>query len=276
MTRYRNPTVPETEAPEQEGREFLMLLAGVLAITVAGLGILALLADQLAPRIPFAVEQRIAAALPELVAAGGKADAVAQRRQAGLAALTERVAQAMDLPAGMAIQVHYVDLPVVNAMATLGGQVYVYRGLLERIDSEDALAAVLAHEIGHVRQRHVMRALGRGVVLVSGLGLLGLNSQGINRWIMNKSLQVGTLAYSREAEDEADHLALLALHRMYGHGAGLEALFGVFLGHDKGGVEFLRSHPLTENRLRQFAEQAGQLGIPMRGEPRPLPEALGR
>jgi Zn-dependent protease with chaperone function len=274
--RYRNPAVLETGAPEKEGREFLVLLAGVLALTLVGLGILALVADQLAPHIPFATERRMAAALPSLVPSGGPADAHGRRRQAGLAELAERVAQAMDLPAGMTVEVHYVDQPVVNAMATLGGQVYVYRGLIERLDSEDALAAVLAHEIGHVRQRHVVRAMGRGVVLVSGLSLLGLNSQGINRWIMNKSLQVGTLAYSREAEDEADHLALLALHRLYGHAAGLEALFGKVLGRDKGGVEFLRSHPLTENRLRQLAEQARQLGIPARGEPRPMPEALVR
>ena len=77
----------------------------------------------------------------------------------------------------MAVTVHFADEKTVNAMATLGGNVVFYRGLLERLDSEDAVATVLAHEIAHAKLRHPASGLGRGVavgvvlsVVSSGMG----------------------------------------------------------------------------------------------------------
>lgn len=67
--------------------------------------------------------------------------------RARLRALAAKLAAVMSLPPGMDVTVHYADEKAVNAMATLGGNVVFYRGLLERLDSEDAVATVLAHEI---------------------------------------------------------------------------------------------------------------------------------
>ncbi|HJQ97141.1 MAG TPA: M48 family metalloprotease, partial [Candidatus Polarisedimenticolaceae bacterium] len=55
---------------------------------------------------------------------------------------------------GMVFHFEVLDSPVINAFALPGGFVYVTRGMLERLSSEDELAMVLGHEIGHVTARH--------------------------------------------------------------------------------------------------------------------------
>lgn len=50
-------------------------------------------------------------------------------------------------------------------MATPGGHVIIYRGLLEKIPNENTLVMLLGHEIGHIKLRHPVKALGKGVVI---------------------------------------------------------------------------------------------------------------
>src|SRR5678816_981588 len=103
-----------------------------------------------------------------------------------------------------------LDSPIINAMALPGGYIYITRGMLAHLNDEDQLAAVLAHEIGHVAARHAARQawqqqIGQGLllggaVLSQGLGLAAqdvLNLGGM-------AAQLFLLRYSREDELEAD------------------------------------------------------------------------
>ena len=65
---------------------------------------------------------------------------------------------AADKSAGGQFDFFLIDLPVVNAFAGPGGHIGVYAGLILASESEDELAAVMAHEIAHVTQRHLMRS----------------------------------------------------------------------------------------------------------------------
>ena len=76
----------------------------------------------------------------------------------------------------MTIQVHYTDLDVPNAFATLGGHIIVTSGLYRRMPSENALAMVIGHEIGHVKARDPISAVGGAVIL--SLPLAVLSGQG--------------------------------------------------------------------------------------------------
>lgn len=270
--KYRNTVEPEIAQPSNEGRSFLILLLGAGLVVAGVIGALALFSEWLAPRIPFAAEKALLASTPNLMPSSDKSDS--SPAALALKALAGRVAANMDFPPDFQVAVHYRAVPTVNAMATLGGHIFVYRGLIEKIDSEEALAFVLAHEMGHVKERHVIRALSRGLMVVTALNALGIKSSGINQWALGKGAEVGNLAYSREAESAADAQALSAICRIYGNAGGALALFDLFSRLGDGGVEMLHSHPLSEHRKEEMIRRAGQAGCPVAGVPHPLDAAL--
>ncbi|WP_421846419.1 M48 family metallopeptidase [Novosphingobium sp.] len=119
------------------------------------------------------------------------------------AALAALVAELDEAPSGgdqATIRIELIKADIANAVALPGGHVLLFDGLAEGLDSPDALAGVIGHEIGHVRKRHVMQAMLRefGISMV----LSGLKSG-----VTNTLGRMATLRYSREAETEADQFA---------------------------------------------------------------------
>ena len=183
----------------------------------------------------------------------------------------------MGLPPDMAITVHYVSDPTVNALATFGGHVIVFRGLLERLESEDALAAVLAHEIGHIKNRDMLKGLIRAASLSLLAGAVG--SAGPSTGLENAVGQIGLMSYSRGQEAKADRLATLALGRIYGHTKGFEECFKILMAAP--GVElsqltpeFISTHPDILKRIKHSQELAAELGLPSEGSLTPLTGGL--
>lgn len=116
------------------------------------------------------------------------------------AALAQLAAKLDEIPPGSGlppIRVELLKTPVANAVALPGGRVFVFDGLVEDLRSPDALAGVIGHEIGHVRQRHVMQAMLREF----GISML---LSGFKSGVTNTLGRMTTLRYSREAEAEAD------------------------------------------------------------------------
>ena len=104
------------------------------------------------------------------------------------------------------ITVDIIDDPNVNAVAMLGRRIYVFRGLLEKAESPDELAGVLAHEIEHIRHRHVIEAVMDRIVIHGSIFVLLGGHQGADTlsWFMD-------LKFSREMESEADRDGLKRL-----------------------------------------------------------------
>lgn len=139
----------------------------------------------------------------------------------------------------------------VNAFAVPGGEVFMTRGLLWRLDDEAEFAVVMGHEIGHVEHRHTVQAMGRDT-LIGSLAQLGGEALG--------SADIGSLAggllvahYSRDQERESD---VRGVHNSYQAGydprRGAE-VFRKFL-ELKGGSEssldaWTSSHPLDSERI---------------------------
>ncbi len=199
----------------------------------------------------------------------------AGRIEAQLQALADALAPLMDFPEGITVTIHYVDNDTVNALATLGGHIYVFRGLVDRLPHENALAMVLAHEMAHIRHRDPIRHLAGAVVV--GLVIDGLLSTraGLASALISGAGDLIELGYSRDAERAADAAALRAVWRRYGHVGGAADLFEVFNNVDdpteRRALAFLRSHPLKQDRIDAVGNTAGDGTWPTEGPLTPLP-----
>jgi len=279
--RLENPRPDETVnySTEHPLKEFAWLLAGVSAVVAAAVALAGYFAGELAARVPFRVEKEYAAGIARQWEERQLTPEAAHAR-AALRALAAKLAAAMALPEGMDVTVHYDDAKTVNAMATLGGNVVFYRGLLERLASEDAVATVLAHEIAHAKLRHPASALGRGVAV--GV-VLSVVSSGMGRSVGGDPVQLAgmlpLLKYNRDQERAADEEALAAVAAVYGHVGGAREVFTVLgkLGGDEAArVGILQTHPLGSERLARVDELARLRGWAREGPVRELPPALAQ
>ncbi len=102
--------------------------------------------------------------------------------------------------------IEIIDRPdVMNAFALPGGNIYVYTGLLKYLDSEAALAGVIAHEIAHAEKRHATKRMTQyyGASILVSL-ILGKNPSQLSEIVSNLFVGAAFLANSRANEDEAD------------------------------------------------------------------------
>lgn len=256
-------------------REAAWLIGATLSVLAVAVLLVGWGAQWLAPRLPFSAEVAIAAQVMDQEPSQPEAHAAASR---ALQSLANRIAAAMDLPPGMAVVVRYSDSPLVNAYATVGGHIRVHRGLLERLRSEDALAALLAHEMAHVKHRHVAANLGRGLALALLLGAVSADAgAAAAQGALGQATQLALMSYTREQESAADAEALRAVVATHGHGGGLADLFDT-LGTATGGAEppaeLLLSHPLMRHRVQAAQALGREQGWRMSGPLSPLPGGL--
>jgi predicted Zn-dependent protease len=173
--------------------------------------------------------------------------------------------------------VHYSPDKVINAFATLGGNIVYYRGLLVRFDSEDAVAAVLAHEIAHAKLRHPAASLGRGIATGLTLSLL---STGLGESVAGSAMQMAAtlplLKYSRDQEAAADREAIVAVAQVYGHAGGAHDALSALgrIRPDRGDAGFLRTHPVSAERVAAVENLARERGWALDGKRTTLPPAL--
>jgi len=250
-------------------RELAVLLGGAAFLLALLIYVLGLSAGHLARYIPFDLELDLASRFPGEEA--GQAEVTAYLEQ-----LAERVTDAMGLPDGMTIRVRYTDADTVNAFATLGGNVVLFRGLLEKLPSENALAMLLAHEIAHVKHRDPIVSAVRGLTVYAVLTLV--LGQGELDALGHFGLFT-VLHFSREMERDADRAALDAVNRLYGHTRGAEELFHVIHAYreevgEKEGIAFLQTHPLDQERIDAISTRAEEEGWARVGGSTPIPSAV--
>jgi Zn-dependent protease with chaperone function len=220
-----------------------LVVGGVITAAVVTLGYLA--PHWLAPHVPMRWERDVGGAI---VGDFGDLRCRNADGQKALEALVERVAPgATQGPNG--IKVAALDVPVFNAAALPGGYIVVFKPAITETDS-DALAGILAHEVAHVRRRHVtealLRELGIGALIRTFAGNVGGNAE-----------QIVSLSYTRENEAQADSDAIAMLRRAGISPKPTAALF-TKLSREQGegrsySAEFLQSHPLSTGRAQKFA-----------------------
>lgn len=176
--------------------------------------------------------------------------------------LGDRVARHASLR-GMPISVHLYENPQLNAFAVPGGHITFHTGLITATEDENELAAVMAHEISHISQRHLPRMLAKAQastlpaaaailasVLVGGqTGLAGLT-------VANAALVSNQLAYTREFEREADAIGIQLAVRAGFDPSAMGRFFNKLDRRSEEGPEYLRTHPLSYTRIAEAENRA--------------------
>lgn len=140
----------------------------------------------------------------------------------------------------------------INAFSTLGGYVYVNTGLLDFVQSDDELSAVLGHETGHIERRHTVMMQSKSQILSLLLGVLSIFSPFIYNF--GNLLQAGAMAkMERQDELQADEYGLLLMSR-----AGYDPQAMVTMQQHLGALEgehndlvtkYFESHPGSSARI---------------------------
>jgi len=175
------------------------------------------------------------------------------------------------------------DPRTVNAFALPGGEVFITKGLLERLTTEGELAGVLGHETGHVVERHVAQQMAQselGKFLVVGAGVAASANrhpyaESAAAALVNHMTQ---LHFSREDESQAD---LCGLQYMTQAGYDPRAMLNVMevlqqVTNEQGGrqPQILVTHPYPEQRMvqiKQWLENTFPNGVPSNLADPPLP-----
>lgn len=161
-----------------------------------------------------------------------------------------------------------LDTPVINAFALPGGYVYVTRGILARMNSEDELAAVLGHELTHVAARHSAQEMSKMAVAQVGVAAVGVLSPGAGQALgqfAGAALNLAFLGYSRKLEAQADEYGITYAERAGYNPRGAVKMFQMFqsIEADQPGrmQRFLMSHPPTADRLAYANQRFGQAAV---------------
>jgi len=170
----------------------------------------------------------------------------------------------------------------INAFATLGGYIGMNAGLILTAEREDEVAAVLAHEVAHVTQQHVLRGVERAQrdqlpILLGMLGAIvlaqaagGTSSAGASQAAIASAMgliQQRQINYTRSNESEADRVGIQTLARA---GYDPDAMAGFFErmaqasrsnrgGQRESTPDYLQTHPVTTTRIGEARERAEQI-----------------
>ncbi len=151
----------------------------------------------------------------------------------------------------------------VNAFALPGGYLGVHLGLISVVSTRDELASVMAHELTHVTQRHISRSMSDQArmtpwlvgAMILGMLAAGKSAQGAQAMIVGGQAVAAQsqLNFSRDMEREADRIGYSVLAEAGFDTYGFVTMFGKLQQasglNDNGGFPYLRSHPLTTERI---------------------------
>lgn len=253
---FRHALATQGAIPKTLHTGKLMAVLVVLVIAVVATVVIAIdpLSKFIARQVPMSVEYKIK-------------DTIAKRMAdetcwtpTSLVALDELKTRLAGTNSPIDFEIHVTRDKQVNAFALPGGVIFLTQGLIERAESPDEIAGVLAHEMEHVKQRHIMASLVRGLMLTGVWQVAVGDFTGILALDPSTIYHLTTLKYDRDAEAEADAGGLQTIDRA---GIAREG-YAQFFEHLKkdGDVgarvpDILSTHPDHDRRLTMIHASAG-------------------
>lgn len=174
-----------------------------------------------------------------------------------------------------------IDEPVINAFAGPDGMIGVYAGLILAAQSEAELAAVMAHEIAHVTQRHLFRSIEDQqrlslptTALLIAAAILGAQispDAGIAAVAGVQAVSAQhQIDFTRDNEQEADRIGISTLaasgYDPFAMAGFFERLAKASRIYENNAPEFLRTHPVTTNRVAEALDRAERFGYRQRAD----------
>jgi len=178
--------------------------------------------------------------------------------------VTPVLAQAQKDRPDVSFRVRIIDSPELNAFSIPGGYIYIYRGLLDKIGTDDdALACVIGHEAAHVVRRHVVKEQSdsENKGLLVDIATVLSRSYQVNQ-VGGALFELDQLHYSRVAEFEADRWGERFAYNAGYDPCGMIRTFQLFEAEEKkSGQEapYAQDHPINENRILRVEEQLREL-----------------
>ncbi len=258
-------------AVENRGRLLIWSIGAIASVALIVFVLVPVIADQLAEFLPPRGEQALGDATFEQIRTAISDNDFLPieicENPAGVTALGRmqaRLENQVDLP--YPLKVHVLDNDLVNAFALPGGRVVFFRGLLDEAESPDEVAAVFAHEIGHVVNRDPARGALRSAGSIGVLGLLFGDFAGgtVVLFLVNRLIDA---TYSQEAEAGADSFAHEALAIASIPPSALADMFERFLeeGEEPDGIlAHFMAHPKLGDRIAAARIADGQLTAAIR------------
>lgn len=160
-------------------------------------------------------------------------------------------------------QYHFylIEKDELNAFTTPGGFVYVFTGLFDKLKTDDAIAAVMAHELGHCAARHIAKkfqaSLGYSIVGTVLLSQVNAEARAIVSQSSDAAMSLVFSAFSRQDEYQADSLGIKYLFLAGYDLNGMIEAFELLQKESRGDVVplWLRTHPYIEDRIKRVREE---------------------
>lgn len=163
---------------------------------------------------------------------------------------------------GWDYQFSVIESKELNAFALPGGPIYLYTGLLNQMKSDDEVAAVLSHELAHIYREHWAEQVASDQQRAAGLTIVLGALDADKGWYTAADLAnvIAGLRYSRKDEDESDKYGLENMVAAGFKPQGMLDLFRTLAQSGNGGTPaFLRSHPMTSDRIKRTEERIAKL-----------------
>ena len=264
LLRPRCPNLNRRPRPRGLGRLAGWAVAAVGSVALILTLLVPLMADQLARFLPSAGEEALGATtltqIRRVLSPDGLTPVAFCEEPDGLAALDAMVQQVtgnLDVP--FALSVRILDLDQINAFALPGGHITFFSGLIDAAETPEEVAAVLAHEIGHVVARDPTRIALRSAGSIGVLGLLlGDFAGGAAVLFLVERLIAAN--YSQAAEAQADAFATDLLRTARIDPAALGDFFERLRENQDGTPGLLahfQSHPVLIERIEAARSAAG-------------------
>jgi len=271
--KYTPKQAPEgiNTSTEHPLKELVLLLGSTLAIILGLIYFVIISTDYLVKYIPVSVENEIfnnkftnfsaPSAIQEL-----------QKQEEYLNDLVESLQVAGEIESHK-FKVHIIVNQAPNAFAYPGGNIGVTTGLLKLLDSENGLAMVLGHEIGHHLARDPIKGIGRGVIIgIFVYTVLGIGSDEWIQGLIGELTMASLMSFSRDQERAADQIGKNLIFQHYGHTRGASEFFEKINSTENkfiDSINYLNSHPSTEERILSLKNSMDD-----NKELKPLPDFL--